>query len=269
METNFANWDSNDASNSNLDFPFDISTSLNFKSTSPFHQNENDQNDNNDDPFAEATNGVFNTIIGNENLSNHHFYHHLNGGVGVFGLTNFYQVSPMSITNTNFSLTANTNNQVPSSSSYNPFIVELNDNNAVECNNDNWAAFDSDNFADFDSHFAEFSPVTDNTETGPVTTQTFVATTQTIEITTAPPPPPYESPMKRDFVIGDSTSVNNLIPAMDALELDEVEDEFYSLRDDSNEMSSLTEDKTKNAENTEVPDDDDDDFASADERFEL
>jgi hypothetical protein len=50
--------------------------------------------------------------------------------------------------------------------------------------------------------------------------------------------------------------------------LEELEDdEFFSLRDDSNDMSSLTDDIDKKMmENTEVPDDEDDDFASADER---
>lgn len=292
MENNFANWEN--ANSSNLDFPFDYNPPLNLKPSSPFHET--------DDPFTEEHRGGFNTIIGNDNMSSQHFLRH-NGSVNIFGqndfLTNYYQVTPITLAGTtNFSLNTNnsTNNQLSSSSSYNPFLILQNDNNnddtTINCNNDNWAAFDSDNFADFDSHFAEFnsstSPPTFTTFTTASTTgdnvenkhdndqdvvvsQTFVATTQTIEISTAPPvlnasPPSSQPPVamspKAGFVLGGQIQL--LTNAMDTLELDE--DEFFSLRDDSNDMNSLTDDKTRNAENTEVPDDDDDDFASADER---
>lgn len=288
MDNNFANWEN--ANSSNLDFPFDFNTSLSVKPSSPF------QTSGSDDPFTDATNSGFNQIIGNDSQ---HFHH--NGSVNIFGqsdyLTNYYHVTP--ITATNFSLdstthnTTRTNNQLSSSSSYNPFLLMMqnennNDDNTVNCNNDNWAAFDTDNFADFDSHFAEFNSSTspfavaaskdeddeaDQDNNGTINTQTFVATTQTIEISTAPPelvasqpapqPTALTGAMNANFMLGGP--IAQMTSAMDTLELDE--DEFFSLRDDSNDVSSMTDDKTKNAENTEVPDDDDDDFASADERW--
>lgn len=256
--TNFAEWNNSDA---NHDFSFDFNNALNLKSSdSPF---ENDDQENHEDPFANAANG-FNSIMGNNNLSNHHQIYHHNGAYEQNDfLMNFY-VSPMTITNTNYPLPAT---NYPSS--YNPFLYhhELHDEADVNSNNDNWANFDSDNFADFDSHFANMmaggetseQPESDEKQHEDqiehVTETCFVATTQTVEISTAPP-----EPVNRDFVLG---PVADFKPAVEEIE----EEDFYSLKDDSNDMSSLTDDVDKKMlENTEVPDDEDDDFASADER---
>jgi hypothetical protein len=262
MDTNFADWNNADANTANHDFPFDFNNALNIKS-SPF-DNESDQQENNvDDPFATAANGL-DAIIGNNNISNHQLYHH-NGAYDQNDfLMNFY-VSPLTITNTNYPLTATTNHP----SSYNPFHYhhEAHDDADVNSNNDNWANFNSDNFADFDSHFANMPSAgfgTDSHDSGNsedsvehATETCFVATTQTVEITTAPP-----EPIKSDFQLGPVGPID-FKQVLEELE----DDEFFSLRDDSNDMSSLTEDIDKKAlENTEVPDDEDDDFASADER---
>lgn len=264
MDTNFADWNNADAITSNHDFPFDFNNALNLKSTSPFDNGGDEQE--HDDPFASASNG-FDSIIGNNNISNHQLYHH-NGAYNQNDfLMNFY-VSPLTITNTNYPLMA-TNHP---SSSYNPFHYHHESHDAdVNSNNDNWANFNSDNFADFDSHFSEMIPAAPSVD-GPddieksedqvehVTETCFVATTQTVEISTAPP-----EPVKREFHLGSSVgfAIAELKPGLDELE----DDEFFSLRDDSNEMSSLTDDNDKKLlENTEVPDDEDDDFASADER---
>lgn len=264
-DTNFAEWDNSDATSSNHDFPFDFNNALNLKSTSPFqHEADEQANDDDDDPFGTA-NG-FNSIIGNNNLSNRQLYHH-NGAYDQNDfLMNFY-VSPLTVTNTNYPLTAN---NYPSA--YNPFQYHREIHDAdVNSNNDNWATFNSDNFADFDTHFANMMP-TGQAEDGnkpdgsqeaeEPTTTCFVATTQTVEISTAPP-----EPVKREFLLGLAAAAT--VPVVDFRHaLEEVEDdEFFSLRDDSNEMSSLTDDNDKKLlENTEVPEDEDDDFASADER---
>jgi hypothetical protein len=80
-----------------------------------------------------------------------------------------------------------------------------------------------------------------------------VATTQTVEISTEPP-------VMREFQLGQTVTAVDFQKVLEELD----DDEFYSLRDDSN---SLTDDNEKKLlENTEVPDDEDDDFASADER---
>lgn len=176
--------------------------------------------------------------------------------------------------------------------------------NDINSNNDNWANFDSsvDNFADFDSHFANMTPATFTPAVDPVTgaktsddfsqsePQCFVSTTQVLEISSVPPMaqiqqqndleiPPHEvpsSPIKFQLgpnptpidsiqsIIPPATTLNNIIKSFDELD----DEEFFSLRDDSNDMSSLTDDIDKKFtfENTEVPEDDDDDFASADER---
>lgn len=259
MDTNFADWSNLDATGGNHDFPFDFNNSLTLKSTSPF-QNEDDEHENvDDDPFSSG-NG-FNSIIGNDSISNHQLYHH-NGAYNQNDfLMNFY-VSPLTITNTNYPLTAT--NHPPSS--YNPFLYhhELHHDNDVNSNNDNWATFNSDNFADFDSHFAEMTPTEGDTEEKSedqverATETCFVATTQTVEISTAPP-----EPIKREFVLGSAVTSVDFKPSIEEIE----DDEFFSLRDDSNDLNSLTDDNDKKfLENTEVPDDEDDDFASADER---
>jgi hypothetical protein len=99
----------------------------------------------------------------------------------------------------------------------------------------------------------------------------FVATTQVIEISSAPPPIPQTplptgqevSAARRDFLLG-SLAHNEAITLKSITAFDEIDDEeFFSLRDDSN---SLTDDNDRKLI-TEVPDDDDDDFASADERY--
>ncbi|KAL7048626.1 hypothetical protein ACKWTF_003426 [Chironomus riparius] len=156
-----------------------------------------------------------------------------------------------------------------------------------------------DNFADFDSHFANMAPIgvesmpqmrlgtEESYEAGPnddkeqqqiEEQQCFVATTQVIEISSLPPPetttasmPDFlEMPEERhEFQLGpnpvdsDLTSMKSISAAIEELE----DEEFYSLRDDSNEMNSFTDDTDRKLvnENTEIPEDDDDDFASADE----
>lgn len=259
MDSNFADWNNADVTIPNHDFPFDFNN-LNLKPTSPF-DHEEDQENPDDDAFASSANG-FNSIMGNNNISNHHPVYHN----GVYSqndfLMNFYE-SPLTANHTHYSLTA-TNHPC---SSYNPFhnYHEIHDDE-VNSNNDNWANFNSDNFADFDSHFAGTTPseLVDEAqpelaETESVTEPCFVATTQTIEISTAPP----AEPSVRDFILGRTIAptIEFRVPVL------EDDDEFFSLRDDSNDMSSLTDDFDKKMmENTEVPDDEDDEFASADER---
>lgn len=267
MDTNFADWNNADATTANHNFPFDFNT-LNLKQTSPFENVE--QENKVEEPFESSVNG-FNSIIGNNNISDHQLYNQN----GVYDqndfLMNFY-ISPLTITNTNYSLTA-TNHPC---SSYNPFHYHheiTHDDSDVNSNNDNWANFNSDNFADFDSHFAEMTPAgipselndeaqQPEEEVDHATETCFVATTQTIEISTAPPP----EPIVRNFVLGQATIAAAVLGDLKPLHDDE--DEFFSLRDDSNDMSSLTDDFDKKLmENTEMPDDEEDDFASADERF--
>lgn len=183
---------------------------------------------------------------------------------------------------------------VLSPSATNNSSCSANDND-INSNNDNWANFDSsssDNFADFDSHFASMNLTTfsNNDDTTTTTTNetsqlheekkdnekneeeddeqitTFVATTQVLEISSAPPTQ-QQSPLK--FKLGPNISTSPPATVAGTKALDELDDEeFFSLRDDSNEMSSLTDDNDKKYtfENTEVPEDDDDDFESADER---
>lgn len=181
---------------------------------------------------------------------------------------------------------------------------DINSNNDNWANFDS----SSDNFADFDSHFASMTPATftnSNVEESPSTelsaavslsnkeeenvynenddddqsTPCFVATTQVLEISSVPPMQHQQqhsstSPIK--FQLGPSLNAStdiitptNNVPTTTIKTFEELDDEeFFSLRDDSNDMSSLTDDNDKKCtfENTEVPDDDDDDFASADER---
>jgi hypothetical protein len=240
MDTNFADWNNADATNH--DFPFDFTT-LNLKSSpfvtaeAPFTTEDTAEPPaTNDDPFAGASNG-FSSIIGNNNLGNQLY--------GAYDqndfLMNFY-VSPLTITNANYPLSA-TNHPPPSS--YNPFHYHHEIHDVNSNNNDNWATFNSDNFADFDSHFSS--------QTEDAAEPCFVATTQTVEISTEPP-------AMREFQLGQTVTAVDFQKVLEELD----DDEFYSLRDDSN---SLTDDNEKKLlENTEVPDDEDDDFASADER---
>lgn len=262
MDTNFADWNNADATSVHHDFSYDFNNALNIKSApSPFEYESEEPATSDGDPFASSVSNGFGSIMGNNNISNHQLYQH-NGAYDQNDfLMNFY-VSPMTVTNTHYPL-ATTNHL----SSYNPFHYhhEIHDAD-VNSNNDNWANFNADNFADFDTHFANMTSAAGDAPDSPeaeksddqekqVTEPCFVATTKTVEISMAPP----EAPVKREF---------NLGPVDFRQVLEELEEEeFYSLRDDSNDMSSLTEDnERKFLENTEVPEDDDDDFASADER---
>lgn len=205
-------------------------------------------------------------------------------------LTNIHHPSPLSTNSSSI------NNSC--SSSYNPFhqhFCVLTSTNAsiqdgdhdINSNNDNWANFDSsvDNFADFDSHFANMPATFTTAAEGEEESNEsenfthneppcFIATTQVLEISSVPPSAALEQPQETspikfqlgsiDSIIPPATTINNIIKSFDELD----DEEFFSLRDDSNDMSSLTDDNDKkfNYEQTEVPDDDDDDFASADER---
>lgn len=314
------------------------------KSTS--YEQDNDQGDENfqskdifatTDPFEsnasltgnDGDGRGFNTIMGNNNISNNPimFGYHPNGGYDHSNdfLMNFYasqctNYSPFMANSCNIVPTLTNIHHHPSplltnssslknsscSSSYNPFhqhycVITTNNasiqdgDNDLNSNNDNWANFDSsvDNFADFDSHFANMTPASFNSavnqelgtceEFSQGDPPCFVSTTQVLEISSVPPTsaiqqeleqqPQELSPVKFqlgpnpapiDALILPATTLNNIIKSFDELE----DEEFFSLRDDSNDMSSLTDDFEKKLtfENTEVPDDDDDDFASADER---
>jgi hypothetical protein len=268
-------------------------------------ENDEDQNDpfKTSDPFADAavhnpsaTSG-FDAIIGNNNISsNHLLYGYLDDTVYDHSndfLMNFYASQCTNYPFTATCITTNTPSLPPPLSSYNPFHHNNNNNSSP------------DNFADFDTHFASMTrvdvamsvenddDVTTPTNPAPSTiafdsneeqaTQCFVATTQVIEISSVPPTSFDQEPeqtheaeeesTKREFHIGPNVNasiaidsiIQKTIPTLDELE----DEEFFSLRDDSNEMSSLTDDTDRkfiNNENTEIPDDDDDDFASADER---
>ena len=255
------------------------------------------------DPFADTSTSGFDAIIGNNNISSNplmYGYHN-----GIYGQSNDFLMNFYASQCTNYPFTATTNTTPSYNNPFHPhhFInhhVNINDNdmNDINSNNDNWANFNSspDNFADFDSHFANMAPVGvesmsqmqplvtedihDDTKTAEEPEQQcFVTTTQVIEISSLPPPetttasiPEFTevSDERREFQLGpnptDSESIN--IKSISAA-IEELEDEeFYSLRDDSNEMNSLTDDTDRKLvnENTEIPEDDDDDFASADER---
>lgn len=247
-----------------------------------------DDDDNKDpfsisDPFESAgsttTSSGFFSIIGNNNISsNRPMYDYHNGAYDHPNdfLMNFYASQC-----TNYPFTATTTSSIttniPPSSGYNPFHHNLINHDDVNSNNDNWANFNSspDNFADFDSHFASTAPIGVESILPSSTTRTnfvmkpsrFVSTTQVLEISSVPPQAINE--LKNDFQLGSEFATSEE-PTEAITITDELDDEeFFSLRDDSNEISSFTEEDrklTELIEQTEVPEDDDDDFASADER---
>lgn len=297
FEPSFDNWDQQQFFN----------TALSLKSTS-FEDDSGSKDDdlNNDpfttsDPFADAqannTSG-FDAIIGNNNISSNQLmygYHN-----GIYDQANDFLMNFYASQCTNYPFTATTN--TPSyNNPFHPhhFINHHATNDIIDdinSNNDNWANFNSspDNFADFDSHFANMEPM--GVESTTTTTnqfaalsveekkidtneeevisqdqpkeelQQFIATTQVIEISALPPSLPVadEEP-PREFQLGPSPTHTAGTKQVDELD----DEEFYSLRDDSNEVNSLTDDTDRKLgnENTEIPDDDDDDFASADERY--
>lgn len=304
----------------------DLDENGDFQSKDPFTR----------DPFELTTAATtsndgsdFNSIIGNNNISNNSLVYagyHTNGAYDQSNdfLMNFYasqcnNYSPFTANtcnNTNIHQPHNSsysNDLNSCSSSYNPFHQHFcvltspanapstnisRHNDDINSNNDNWANFDSslDNFADFDSHFTSMTPATFSNldsanstfeESPPATTSDsftndddaddlpcFVATTQVLEISSVPPQQSLSSSSIK-FQLGPNTTSTNTTSSPAApitaniKSFDELDDEeFFSLRDDSNDMSSLTDDFDKKFtfENTEVPEDDDDDFASADER---
>jgi len=274
--------------------------------SSPFEEQDDNNKDSDlhndpftNDPFADTSTSGFDAIIGNNNISSNQLYSYHNG---IYGQSNDFLMNYYASQCTNYPFTAT--NTPSYNNPFHPhhFInhhVNVNDNdmNDINSNNDNWANFNSspDNFADFDSHFANMAPVgvesmshmqLDTEEHHEIRTndegeeqQCFVSTTQVIEISSLPPPETTTASMpeyldmteeKREFQLGPNPADSDLINMKTlSTAVEELEDEeFYSLRDDSNEMNSLTDDTDRKLvnENTEIPEDDDDDFASADER---
>ncbi|CAO1345403.1 unnamed protein product [Diamesa serratosioi] len=224
-----ADFDNNiwDNSTTNIDYPFHYNTNLNHKSdTSPFDEDADDENV---VRLSHKQNGPITSL--NENDDVFHGSDESNDGfnTSIDNFADFDKHFTNSTTPTSVTSDEEVQNKEETIMKQATDVTEVSIDEMVTSKMPHMSIFDTLS-----------------------TNDCFVSTTQLIEISTNPPPP-IEQPLKREF------QLSNEIKAVPFDDLDE--DEFFSLRDDSNELNSLTEDNDKKT--LDIPDDDE--FESADE----
>lgn len=282
------------------DFSFHFNNALNLKSTSfdidpSTSENDNKmgaESQNNNDPFINENimqDDGFSNIIGNLNYPLSSFLSNNYSTTSNHQLpNNFHHLQDSPLIMQDFS--SNNNNNLIS---YNNSVLSYNhniNNNSINNNltiidplnndsNDNWANFDiADNFADFDAHFSKLSqPACDE----PSSNVTVFNVNSFENVENVPPIEPSTEtenenpvaalPTPNFAIFPDPQPQATVFPAFDTKFEDVEDEEFYSLRSENSEDISeiktgeIEEDNKESSLNPFL-EDDDDCFASADER---